>query len=289
MPVSTWWAAKGDSLVTGEWLGSTAPRRGRPARVDTSVAHIARVYDYWLGGKDNFAADRAAGDQALAAYPGLVSSVRANRAFLARAVRFLAGEAGIRQFLDIGTGIPAANNTHEVAQQVAPQARVAYVDNDPIVLAHARALLTSGPAGATAYLDADLRDTGTILAQSADVLDFSQPVAVMLIAVLHLVGEEDGPQEIVTRLLDAVPPGSYLALSHVASDIAPEAMAEMGRRLNRLLAQKGTYRSQAEVSRLFSGLELAEPGIVPVSSWRPASAEEAAADTAMWGGIGRKP
>src|ERR1700735_3186420 len=152
-------------------------------RLDTGTGHIARVYDYWLGGKDNFTADRAAGDEALAAFPGLISSVRANRAFLARTVRYLAAERGIRQFLDIGTGIPASNNTHEVAQSVAPQTRVVYVDNDPMVLAHARALLGGGPHGATDYIDADLRDTGKILQIAARTIDFTEPVAVMLIAV----------------------------------------------------------------------------------------------------------
>jgi hypothetical protein len=274
--------------MTDEWFEGITPSRDQSPPFDTSVAHIARVYDYWLGGKDNFAADREAGDDALAAYPDLVSSVRANRAFLARAVRYLSGEAGIRQFLDIGTGIPTANNTHEVAQGVAPSSRIVYVDNDPIVLAHARALLTSGPAGTTAYLDADLRDTGTILSQAAETLDFSQPVAVMLIAVLHLIGDDDDPYGIVSTLLDAVPPGSYLVLSHVASDIAPEAMAEMGRRLNRLLAQKGTYRTGQQVAQFFEGLDVAEPGVVPVPAWRPDTAEEAAAAAAMWGGVGRK-
>jgi hypothetical protein len=262
--------------------------RSTPVTFDTSVAHIARVYDYWLGGKDNFAADRAAGDEALEAYPNLVFSVRANRAFLARTVRFLAGEAGIRQFLDIGTGIPTANNTHQVAQSVAPQARVVYADNDPIVLSHARALMASGPLGACDYLDADLRDTDAILAGAARTLDFSQPVAVMLIAVLHLIGEED-PRGIITTLMNAVPPGSYLALSHVASDIEPEKMAEMGKRLNRLLAQKGTYRSHAEVEHLFDGLELVEPGVVAIPRWRPDSELEAKTPAAMWGGVGRKP
>jgi hypothetical protein len=274
--------------MTDEWFEGITPSRDQQPPFDTSVAHIARVYDYWLGGKDNFAADREAGDDALAAYPDLVSSVRANRAFLARVVRYLAREAGIRQFLDIGTGIPTANNTHEVAQGVAPESRIVYVDNDPIVLAHARALLTSGPVGTTAYLDADLRDTGRILSQAAGTLDFSQPVAVMLIAVLHLIGDDDDPYRIVSTLLDAVPPGSYLALSHVASDIAPEAMAEMGRRLNRLLAQKGTYRTRHQVSQFFGGLALAEPGVVPVPAWRPDTQEEAAAAAAMWGGVGRK-
>jgi hypothetical protein len=262
--------------------------RSTSVTFDTSVAHIARVYDYWLGGKDNFAADRAAGDEALQAYPNLVFSVRANRAFLARTVRYLVEEAGVRQFLDIGTGIPTANNTHQVAQSIAPESRVVYVDNDPIVLSHARALMASGPLGACDYIDADLRDTQTILTGAARTLDFSRPVAVMLIAVLHLIGDEDDPREIVAKLMGAVPPGSYLALSHVASDIEPEKMAEMGKRLNRLLAQKGTYRSRAEVETLFEGLELVEPGVVRIPQWRPDSEVEAKTPAAMWGGVGRK-
>jgi hypothetical protein len=275
--------------MTGDWLSAPLPPSAQDSvSFDTSVAHIARVYDYWLGGKDNFAADRVAGDEALQAYPDLVSSVRANRAFLARGVRYLAAEAGIRQFLDIGTGIPTASNTHEVAQAVAPESRVVYVDNDPIVLAHARALLVSGPRGATDYLDADLRDTAHVLDYARGRLDFSRPVGVMLVAVLHLVGPEDDPYRIVRRLMDAVPPGSYLLLSHVASDIEPEKMAEMGKRLNRLLAQKGTYRSQPEVAAFFDGLDIAPPGVVPVPQWRPDSEVEAARRAAMWGGIGRK-
>ena len=275
--------------MTSEWLGAPLPPdQEEQVDFDTSVAHIARVYDYWLGGKDNFEADRTAGEEALAAYPDLVSSVRANRAFLARGVRFLAAEAGVRQFLDIGTGIPSANNTHEVAQSVAPQSRVMYVDNDPIVLAHARALLVGRPEGITDYLDADLRETENILDHARGLLDFSQPVAVMLVAVLHLIGPEDHPHSIVSQLMDAVPPGSYLLLSHVASDIEPEKMAEMGKRLNRLLAQKGYYRSQAEVTQFFTGLELLEPGVVPVQHWRQDSEIEGARRAAMWGGVARK-
>jgi S-adenosyl methyltransferase len=275
--------------MTGDWLSAPLPPSAQDSvSFDTSVAHIARVYDYWLGGKDNFAADRVAGDEALQAYPDLVSSVRANRAFLARGVRYLAAEAGIRQFLDIGTGIPTASNTHEVAQSVAPESRVVYVDNDPIVLAHARALLVSGPRGATDYLDADLRDMAHVLDYARGRLDFSRPVGVMLVAVLHLVGPEDDPYRIVRRLMDAVPSGSYLLLSHVASDIEPEKMAEMGKRLNRLLAQKGTYRSQPEVAAFFDGLDIVEPGVVPVPQWRPDSEVESARRAAMWGGIGRK-
>jgi hypothetical protein len=260
-----------------------------PMPFDTSVAHMARVYNYWLGGKDNFAADREAGDQAMTAYPNTVASVRANRAFLARSVRYLAAEAGIRQFLDIGTGIPTENNTHEVAQAAAPDARVVYVDNDPIVLTHARALLTSSPAGATAYIDADLRDTGAILAGAAGILDFSQPIAVMLIAILHLIGDDDSPHAIVRRLMDAVPPGSYLALSHVASDISDEPTDEAGRRLNQRMAHQVTYRSHPGVSQLFGGLDLLDPGVVAVQQWRPDTAAEGESPSAMWGGVARKP
>jgi len=255
---------------------------------DTSVAHVARIYDYWLGGKDNYAVDRAAGDAAVQAYPDLVSSVRANRAFLARTVRYLAGEAGIRQFLDVGTGIPTANNTHEVAQSVAPACRVVYVDNDPVVLAHARALLTSTPGGATDYLDADLRDTEKILAQAAQTLDFSRPVAIVLMAILHLIEDADDPYGIITKLLSAVPPGSYLALSHIASDIT-QAVTVAGNRVSQFMLQKQTYRSHSEVTRLFSGLEIVEPGVVRVQEWRPESAAEATAPSALWGAVGRKP
>jgi S-adenosyl methyltransferase len=216
--------------------------------IDTSVAHSARVHDYWLGGKDNFAADRAAGDAVIQAYPGIVASVRANRAFLARVVRFLAAEAGIRQFLDIGTGIPASNNTHEVAQSVAPGCRVVYVDYDPVVLLHAQAL----------------------------------------IAIMHLIGDQDDPGGIIRQLTAAVPAGSYLALSQVASDIEAEQMAEAARRYNRLAQETQRHRSHAEVMRLFDSLELLEPGLVPVQRWRPASEIEAEAHSAMWGGVARK-
>jgi SAM-dependent methyltransferase len=255
---------------------------------DTSVAHIARVYDYWLGGKDNFAADRAAAEQAIAAYPDIVFSVRANRAFLARAVRYLAGDAGIRQFLDIGTGIPATSNTHEVAQSVAPESRVVYVDNDPVVLAHARALLTSGPHGVTSYLDADLRDTERVLSTAAETLDFSQPVAVMLMAILQHVDDADNPWAIVAALLDAMPSGSFLALSHPASDIEAKAQGELARRLNQTMAEKVTLRDHAQVARFFDGLDLVEPGLVRVPEWRPASESEAASPAGLWGGVGRK-
>jgi O-methyltransferase involved in polyketide biosynthesis len=255
---------------------------------DTSVPHIARVYDYWLGGKDNFAADRELGEQTLQAYPNLVFSVRANRAFLARAVRFLAEQAGIRQFLDIGTGIPTANNTHEVAQRIAPDSRIVYVDNDPIVLSHAQALLKSNPKGECAYIDADLRDPDTILAAAAETLDFGQPVAVMLIAVMHFIGDDAQASAIIARLKEACAPGSFVVISHAGSDIDAKQQTEMVRRLNQSVAEKATLRDQAGVTRLFAGLELVEPGVVRVSDWRPDSDLEAARPTGLWGGVARK-
>ena len=257
------------------------------APFDTSVAHIARVYDYWLGGKDNYAADREAAEQAIAANPGIRAGVRANRAFLARAVRYLAGECGIRQFLDIGTGIPTADNTHEVAQSVVPQSRVVYVDNDPIVLLHARALLASGPAGTADYIDSDLRDTDRILAGAARTLDFGEPIAVMMLLVLHLIPDSDDPYGIVSRLKAAIPPGSYLVITHVASDIEVDAMAEMAQRLNQMVAQKGTMRDKAGIMRFFDGLTLVEPGLVQPQLWRPAG-PVSSANVAAWSGVARK-
>ncbi len=256
---------------------------------DTSVAHPARVYDYWLGGKDNFAADREAGESVLAAAPGLRERVRANRAFLARVVGYLAGPAGIRQFLDIGTGIPSANNTHEVAQSVARTARVVYVDNDPIVLTHARALLTSASGGVTDYLQADLRDPDTILAAARATLDFDQPVAVVLLGVLHLIQDSEDPWAIVARLMAAVPSGSYLAISHPALEIHP-GQGEAQKRYNQRVSTPQTLRTRPEVERFFAGLELVEPGLVQVHQWRPDPDEDVADDTASaHGGVGRKP
>jgi S-adenosyl methyltransferase len=255
---------------------------------DTSVPHIARVYDYWLGGKDNFAADRELGERTLQAYPNLAFSVRANRAFLARTVRFLAAEAGVRQFLDIGTGIPTASNTHEVAQRIAPESRIVYVDNDPIVLSHARALLTSDPKGACAYLDTDLRDPEKILASAADTLDFTKPVAVMLLTVLQFAPDDEA-EAIVGRLMDACEPGSFVTISHPASDIDAEPHGEMVRRMNESLTEKVTLRDRAGVARLFAGLDLLEPGVVRVPEWRPDSDLAAASPAVLWGGVARKP
>ena len=266
-----------------------APTQEQPkVDVDTGVAHIARVYNFWLGGKDNFAADREAADLVISSYPTILASVRAQREFLGRAVSYLVGEAGIRQFLDVGTGLPTASNTHEVAQQVAPESRVVYVDNDPIVLAHARALLASDSRGATAYLDADLRDTSEILAEAANTLDFSQPIAVMLIGVLHCIPDSDDPAGLVHRLLDVVPPGSYLVIAHPASDIHAAQIGSAANRLNQVMADPVTMRSHAEVARFFDGLDLVEPGLVQLHRWRAVPADPDV-ELANYGGVARKP
>jgi len=236
---------------------------------DTTVAHPARVWDYWLGGKDNFAADREAGERVIEAMPSVDAAARAGRTFLATAVHYLAAGMGIRQFLDIGTGLPTANNTHEVAQRVGPESRIVYVDNDPIVLTHARALLTSTKQGETAFVDADLRDTGKILAEARNVLDFSQPVALMLLAVLHFIPDADDPWRIVAELMEPLPAGSYLVLSHGSSDISAEGLTAAARQYNQSSAVQINMRSEAEVTRFFDGLELLEPGVVPLGRWRP--------------------
>jgi hypothetical protein len=258
---------------------------GHPA-FDTSIAHHARIYDYLLGGKDNYAADRKAGDALIEAYPTMVSLAQANRAFLGRAVRFLAADAGIRQFLDIGTGIPTAGNTHQVAQEVAAASRVVYVDYDPVVLSHARALLTSGPQGATDYIDADARDVGAVLEKAARTLDFSQPVAVIIVMMLHAISDSDDPYGIVARIMDAVPEGSYLVISHPAADIEQEKVADLTTRVNQLSYQQYTGRSHDQVLRFFDGLELVEPGLVQVQQWRPGI--ETNRTLALWAAAGRK-
>ena len=268
----------------------TAAREAALRALDTRHAHSARVYDYWLGGKDHFAADREAAEQAIAANPGIVMDVRANRAFLARAVRYLVTDCGVRQFLDIGTGLPTASNTHEVAQAAAPAARVVYVDNDPVVLAHARALLTSTSEGATAYLDADLRDTKAILDAAAETLDFSQPIALMLLIVLHMIPDGDDPYGIVAGLVRALPAGSYLVLAHPASDIRTAQQAEMTRRVNeRMSGPKATMRDRAAIARFFDGLDLLDPGVVQPQQWRPDPAHGAPDQVTAWCGVARKP
>ena len=256
---------------------------------DPTVAHQARMYDYLLGGKDNYAADRAAMETALKVNPEMAFTARANRAFLGRAVRYLAAEAGIRQFLDIGTGIPTAGNTHEIAQAIAPTSRVVYVDYDPVVLAHARALLNSHQAGATEYIDADLRDTGAVLDGARKVLDFTQPVAVSLISVLHAVPDADDPHAIVARFMDAVPSGSYLALSHLGSDLlgqeAEDGLKDVG---DRMMHQKLAARSGEQVARFFAGTDLVAPGLVRVEEWRPGAGPASAEQSSLWCAIGRR-
>ncbi|MEV5357255.1 SAM-dependent methyltransferase [Streptomyces sp. NPDC086081] len=238
-------------------------------RIDSSKAHPARVYDVFLGGKDHYPADREAAAAALAAHPRGYLDVRHNRDFLRRAVTQLVERDGIRQFLDIGTGLPTAENVHQIAQRITPGARVVYVDNDPVVLAHARALLTSGPEGRTDYIDADLRDPGRILEQAARTLDFGRPVALCLVAVLHFVADDEA-YPLVRELLDALPAGSRLVLSHLTEDLNPENI----RAVQRTYTERGftfVLRSRAEVERFFTGngLEIADPGVVPAHRWRP--------------------
>jgi S-adenosyl methyltransferase len=247
---------------------------------NTEVPHIARIYDYWLGGKDNFAADREAAERAMATTPTIAPGVRANRRFLGRAVRYMA-EAGIRQFLD--------SNTHEVAQSVAPECRVVYVDNDPIVLTHARALLTSAADGVTDYIEADARDTATILAEAARTLDFSQPVGIMLIAILHCIPDSDDPGGIVATLADAVPSGSFVAITQPARDqVAGALKAEAS--LTQSMGQKVTFRTRDEIAGFVAGLDLVEPGVVPIQEWRPDSVLDFnSPPTSMWGCLARKP
>jgi hypothetical protein len=258
--------------------------------IDTTRAHTARIWDYWLGGKNNYPVDRTVGDQIRQLHPDIGDYARADRVFLGRAVRYLAGEAGIRQFLDIGTGLPTADNTHEVAQRVAPESRIVYVDNDPLVLVHARALLTSTPEGVTNYLDADMRDPDAILAQAAQTLDFSQPIALTMLGVVIFISDDEDPYGIVRRYVDAVPSGSYLVLSHtVTSPTMPDVDAAVAF-WNEHGTPKLTQRTPEQLLRFFDGLELLEPGVVSCSRWRPESTRWGEpAEVAMFGGVGRKP
>jgi SAM-dependent methyltransferase len=239
------------------------------ARFDSETPHPARIYNYWLGGKDHFDADRAA-QEVIRHRPEVVAGARANRAFLARAVRYLAAECGIRQFLDIGTGLPAPDATHQVAQRAAPDCAVAYADNDPLVLVYARALLTSRTPGRCGYIDADLRDTAALLAQASRILDFTRPAAVLLLAILHFIPEGDDPAGVVATLARALAPGSYLAISHLTGDLAPGPVAAGVGAYNDAVPMGVTPRSHAQVTALFGGLPLVPPGVVPVAEWRPA-------------------
>jgi S-adenosyl methyltransferase len=278
-----------------DWASSDPDEPGhRPVDLQTDQPHPARVYDYLLGGKDNFAADRAAAEAGLRANPNSRIPPRANRAFLGRAVRYLAGEAGISQFLDIGTGIPTSPNVHEVAQAVEPAARIVYVDNDPIVLTQARALLTSGPQGRTAYIDADLRDIDAILgsAELQRTLDLRRPVGLLLIAVMHFIPDEDDPWALAARLLAALPSGSYLALSHLTGDFDPAAWAgvvEVYRRSGVTMK----VRPKPDIERFFAGLDLIDPGVVSLPRWRPDPSDvgnpPSDAAVSVYGGVARKP
>jgi hypothetical protein len=261
--------------------------------MDTSVPHPARRYNYWLGGKDHFAADRESGEAIAAAFPIVVELARANRAFLRRAVRVLA-EAGVRQFLDIGTGLPAPDNTHEVAQRIAPESRVVYVDNDPIVMVHARALMQGDPRGRTAYLEADIRDPGAILRNPIlrDTIDLGQPVALLLVAVLHFLHDDEQTAGVVRELVDALPSGSYLVLTHGTMDFSTPAGVDA---YEKMFAAGGTdvrARPKATIEGYFSGLRILEPGIVPVSNWRAEDAvggRPVSEDLGIYGVVGQKP
>ncbi len=254
--------------------------------LDTSRPHPARMYDYFLGGKDNFPADREAGDEVLAAWPEVRDGVQENRAFLQRVVRFLAREAGIRQLIDIGTGIPAQGTVHEVAQAITPDVRVVYVDNDPIVHVHANALLAGDT---TSIILADLREPDTILDHPTvrEAIDLTQPFAVLLVAILHFIADEEDPAGIVARFRDAMSPGSFLAISHVTADFSPETTTRAARVYDRAAARL-VPRSGTEIARFFDGLDLVDPGLVPIQQWRP-EGEPAKLKGGMYGGIGRKP
>ncbi|MER6329403.1 SAM-dependent methyltransferase [Streptomyces sp. NPDC014983] len=259
------------------------------ARINTSQPHTARIWNYWLGGKDNYEVDRAAGDQIRQLHPGIGEYARADRLFLGRAVRHLVEDAGIRQFLDIGTGLPSADNTHEVAQRIAPESRIVYVDNDPLVLAHARALLTSTPEGRTDYLDEDLRNVDAILEHAAKTLDFTEPVALMLLGVVIFIEEDEKAYGLVRQLMDRLPAGSHLVLSHTVTHPAMPDVDEAVKFWNEHGTPKLTQRTPADVTRFFDGLELLEPGVVSCSRWRPEHDNGAEPEeVAMFGGVARK-
>jgi O-methyltransferase involved in polyketide biosynthesis len=259
------------------------------ATFDVSVAHPARIYDYWLGGKDNFAADRIAAEEVLTVMPAMAQVARSVRMFLAAVVHHLAADVGIRQFLDIGTGLPTVNNTHEVAQRAAPGARIVYADNDPIVLLHAGALLTCSPPGRCSYIEADVRDPDRILAEAAATLDLTEPVAVLMLGLLHFIPDVDAPSELTRYYLDALAPGSYLAVSHASSDIDAEPQEAAVKRYNSHSATQIVLRSRAEVARFFDGLDLVPPGITPLGQWAPGTALPGSPCLPTYTALARKP
>jgi O-methyltransferase involved in polyketide biosynthesis len=258
------------------------------ARVNTQVPHSARLWNYWLGGKDNFASDRAAGDEIARQLPSIIDLAVADRAFLGRMVRDLVGNQGIRQILDIGTGLPTADNTHQVAQSIAPDARIVYVDNDPLVLVHARALLTSTPEGVTEYIEADLNNPRGIIEAARATLDFTKPVAITLLGILHFIRDDDEARKVVAELIEAVPSGSFVAIAHGCNDINREAADSIVTYWNEHGTPKIKYRSSAEIARFFDGLELLEPGVVSCSRWRPGPGDPDI-DVNQYSGVGRKP
>ncbi|GII96127.1 SAM-dependent methyltransferase [Sinosporangium siamense] len=262
------------------------PTQGRP-RINTDVPHSARIWNYLLGGKDNYPIDRAAGDAICASFPGMADIARCSRHMLTRVVNFLAADAEIRQFLDIGTGLPTTDNTHEVAQRAAPASRIVYVDNDPLVLVHAQALLTSTPEGATDYIEADVRDPALILTAAADTLEFTEPTALMLMGILGLVSDYDEARTIVTRLMDALPPGSYLAL-YDGTDTDPAYVAALERHNARSGVVPYIPRSPEMIEAYFDGFKLLEPGVVPVTRWRPDPSPWETPDVACFGGVAVK-
>ncbi|GAA4732925.1 SAM-dependent methyltransferase [Phytohabitans rumicis] len=254
--------------------------------LDTTVPQTARIWNYWLGGKDNFAVDREVGDQIYGAFPQIVENARLSRAYLVRAVRYLAGEAGVRQFLDIGTGLPTADNTHEVAQSVAPESRIVYVDNDPLVLVHARALLTSTPEGATDYIDADMRDADQIVREASRTLDLTKPTALILMGILGHIKEDDEAQSIVRGIMDVLPAGSYVAM-YDGTDTSP-GVVEAARIWNQSANPQYHLRSPERIARFFDGLELVEPGVVSVTRWRPGLDNDDLPEIDQYCGVGRK-
>jgi hypothetical protein len=271
---------------------SDSPQRPFPPspKIDTSVSHSARIWDYWLGGKENYPVDRELGDRIAQVLPDIAAQARTDRVFLSRVVRYTSEEAGIDQFLDIGTGLPTVDNTHEVAQRANPAARIVYVDNDPLVLAHARALLTSTPEGATDYLDADLYDPATILKGASRTLDLTRPVAITMLGVLWHVLDDEVAQSIIGTLLAAVPSGSLLAIAHPTVEATGERMAEAIRQWNEFGTPAGRSRTPAEIAGLFAGLDLVEPGIVSCPRWRPeASVFGEPEESDQYGGVGVKP
>jgi O-methyltransferase involved in polyketide biosynthesis len=253
--------------------------------IDKSVPHNARVWDYWLGGKDNFDVDRRMGDSIREMFPVISDVAGHSRRFLRRAVAYLAGEAGVRQFLDIGTGLPTANNTHEVAQSIAADSRIVYVDNDPLVLVHARALLTSSPEGVTDYVDADVHDIDRVLAGARRTLDFDRPVAVMMLGILNFVLDDDEAGRIVSRLVEAVPPGSYLAITHPTVELGGEMNVPAMEFYNKRARPRIRARDRAQIAAFVDGLELVEPGLISAPLWH---ADGAADEVPLWAVVARK-